>query len=51
MEAHSAMGAMGWRYREDDEIFELVVYATPGCWLPEPYAEIAGIMKMHRASE
>jgi hypothetical protein len=29
MEAHSAMGAMGWRYREEDDLVELVVYATP----------------------
>ena len=29
MEAHSAMGGMGWRYHEDDELAELVVYATP----------------------
>ena len=25
MEAHSAMGGMGWRYQEDDELAELVV--------------------------
>lgn len=29
MEAHSAMGAMGWRYLEDDALVELVVFATP----------------------
>ena len=29
MEAHSAMGAMGWRYLEDDAFVERVVYATP----------------------
>ena len=29
MEAHSPMGAMGWRYHEEDEFAELVVYPTP----------------------
>ena len=29
MEAHSPMGALGWRYHEDDECVELVVYPTP----------------------
>jgi hypothetical protein len=29
MEAHSAMGAMGWRYHKEDDLAELVVYATP----------------------
>ena len=29
MEAHSPMGAMGWRYHEEDEFVELVVYPTP----------------------
>jgi hypothetical protein len=29
MEARSVMGAMGWRYLEDDALVELVVYATP----------------------
>jgi hypothetical protein len=29
IEAHSAMGAMGWRYHEEDDLVELVVYATP----------------------
>ena len=28
MEAHSPMGALGWRYHEDDEFVELVVYPT-----------------------
>jgi hypothetical protein len=29
MEAHSAMGKMGWRYHEEDDVAALVVYATP----------------------
>ena len=29
MEAHQPMGAMGWRYQEEDESVELIVYATP----------------------
>ena len=29
MEAHSPMGALGWRYHEDEELVELVVYPTP----------------------
>jgi hypothetical protein len=29
MEAHSPMGAVGWRYQEEDELVELVVYPTP----------------------
>ena len=29
MEAHSPMGALGWRYQEEDELAELVVYPTP----------------------
>ena len=29
MEAHTPMGAMGWRYQEEDESVELLVYATP----------------------
>jgi hypothetical protein len=29
MAAQSPMGAMGWRYQEDDELVELLVYATP----------------------
>jgi hypothetical protein len=29
MEAHSLMGALGWRYQEDEELGELVVYPTP----------------------
>jgi len=29
MEAHSPMGALGWRYHEDDELAELIVYPTP----------------------
>ncbi len=28
MEAHSPMGALGWRYHEDDELAELIVYPT-----------------------
>ena len=28
MEAHSPMGALGWRYHEDEELVELVVYPT-----------------------
>ena len=32
----AAMGAKGWRYREDHQIVELVVYVTAGFWLPEP---------------
>ena len=29
MEAHSPMGALGWRYHADEELVELVVYPTP----------------------
>jgi len=29
MEAYSPMGALGWRYHEDEELVELVVYPTP----------------------
>jgi hypothetical protein len=29
MEAYSPMGALGWRYHEDDELVELIVYPTP----------------------
>ena len=29
MEAHSAMGEIGWRYHEEDDLATLVVYATP----------------------
>ena len=29
MEAHTPMGAMGWRFQEEDESVELIVYATP----------------------
>ena len=29
MEAHTPMGTMGWRYQEEDESVELMVYATP----------------------
>jgi hypothetical protein len=29
MEAHSPMGALGWRYHEEEELLELVVYPTP----------------------
>ena len=29
IEAHSAMGALGCRYLDDDELTEVVVYATP----------------------
>jgi len=29
MEAHSPMGALGWRYHEEDELTELIVSPTP----------------------
>jgi hypothetical protein len=29
MEAHSLMGPLGWRYHEDEELVELVIYPTP----------------------
>jgi hypothetical protein len=29
MEAYSPMGALGWRYHEDDELVALIVYPTP----------------------
>jgi hypothetical protein len=29
MEAHSPIGALGWRYHEDEELLELIVYPTP----------------------
>jgi hypothetical protein len=29
MATHHPMGAMGWRYQEEDESVELIVYATP----------------------
>jgi hypothetical protein len=29
MEAHSPMGPLGWRYHEDEELVELVIYPTP----------------------
>lgn len=29
IEAHSAMGPLGFRYREEEEIGELIVYPTP----------------------
>lgn len=29
MEAHSAAGPVGWRYREAEDLVDLVIYATP----------------------
>ena len=29
MEVHSAAGPVGWRYHEEDDLVELVIYATP----------------------
>jgi hypothetical protein len=29
MEAHSPIGELGWRYHEDEELLELMVYPTP----------------------
>jgi len=29
MEAHSAAGPVGWRYHEEEDLVDLVIYATP----------------------
>ena len=29
MDAHSPIGALGWRYHEEEDLLELVVYPTP----------------------
>ena len=29
MEAHSPIGALGWRYHEEEDLLELSVYPTP----------------------
>ncbi len=29
MESHSAAGPVGWRYHEEDDLVDLVIYATP----------------------